>query len=153
MNELLRLIALTAKMRTGLGAQYIVCDLIGAASLFVAFGCLSLAGFVWLEEHYGEIDAALVLGGGFLLIAILAFSVGAMVRRRNIERARIELAEGRNAWLDPKLVSAGLEVGKSLGWHRIAALAAVGVLAAAVAREWSGESRSKSGEGDPPAGS
>jgi hypothetical protein len=150
MNSWLHHIALMAKMRTGFGGQIIVCYLIAAASLVAAFVFLSAAGFVWLADRFGGLFAALILGGGFLLIAIIALVAAAMARRRNMERARIELAARRSAnWLDPKLVAAGLEIGKTLGWRRIATLAAVGVLAAGLAREWLGESRGKPGEGEP----
>jgi anti-sigma-K factor RskA len=41
-------------------------------------------------------------------------------------------------------MAVGVQVGQAIGWRRIAALAAVAVLAAGVAQEWSG--RKKSGD-------
>jgi hypothetical protein len=62
-----------------------------------------------------------------------------MIRRRNMERARLELAARSSAsLLDPKLVQMGWQVGQAIGWRRLASLAAVAVLAAGVAKEWSG---------------
>jgi hypothetical protein len=149
MNSWLHHIALMAKVRTGFGGQIIVCYLIAAVSLVAAFVFLSVAGFVWLADRFDELAAALILGGGFLLIAIIAVIAAALARRRNIERARLELAARRSAnWLDPKLVAAGLEIGKTLGWRRIATLAAVGVLAAGLTREWLGAGgSSETGDG------
>jgi predicted MFS family arabinose efflux permease len=38
--------------------------------------------------------------------------------------------------LDPKLMAMGYQVGQAIGWRRIASLAAVGLLAAGLTREW-----------------
>ena len=62
-----------------------------------------------------------------------------MARRRNIERARRELAARSNAnWLDPKLIALGIQVGQAIGWRRIVSLTAVALLAAGLVKEWSG---------------
>ncbi len=141
-----------AKVRTGFSAQLIVWFLIAAVSLAAALGFLSIAAFVSLASRYGAATAGVILGGGFLLIAMIAAIAGLIARRRNIERARLELAARRSAsWLDPKLVAIGIEVGRALGWRRIVTLAAVGLFAAALGREWFGEGGSKSGDEDAPA--
>jgi hypothetical protein len=68
-----------------------------------------------------------------------------MVRRRDIERAKLELAADHSAnLLDPRWVTIGLQIGKTLGWRRIATLAAAGVLTAGLAGEWTGVNLSKS---------
>src|SRR5437016_6428606 len=67
-----------------------------------------------------EFRRVLFRSGGFLLIAMIAAVAGLIARRRNIERARLELAARRSAsWLDPKIVAIGIEVGRALGWRRI----------------------------------
>jgi hypothetical protein len=68
---------------------------------------------------------------------------------RNMEQARRELAARSHAgWLDPKFLTVGIEIGRTLGWRRITTLAAVGVLAAGLGKEWMGSREKKSGNPD-----
>jgi hypothetical protein len=148
MKSWLHHLALMAKMRTGFGGEILACYLVAAVALVATLVFLSVAGFVWLADHYGGLAAGLILGGSFLLVAIIALIVAALLRRRNIERARTELAAQRSAnWIDPRWVTLGLEIGKTLGWRRIITLAAVGVLAAGLGREWFGERAGKPDDG------
>ena len=95
--------------------------------------------------------AGLVLGLFFLLIALIALVACLLTRRRNMERARLELAARSNAnWLDPKLMGVGFQLGQAIGWRRLAALAAVALLAAGLAREWLGREQAPSEDGEPP---
>ena len=81
---------------------------------------------------------------GFMRIALVACL---MTRRRNMERARLELAaRSSTSWLDPKLVAVGVQIGQAIGWRRLASLAALAVLAGAAAKEWS--ARAKPAEDD-----
>ena len=137
MGDWLRHIALNAQARTGFGPQLIVWSLIAVESLALALGFLCTAAFVWLASRTDAVTAGLTLGGVFLLIAIIAAIAGWIARRRNIERARRELAARSPAgWLDPKYLAVGMEIGRTLGWRRIVTLAAVGVLAAGLGKEW-----------------
>jgi hypothetical protein len=147
MSGLLRQFALMARSRTGLGASVLVCYLIAIATLVAAvvFGCVAL--FIWLANRYDPQTASLIMAGGFLLVAIVAALVGAALRRQRMERARLELAASRGSGLlDTRLLSVGLEIGRTLGWRRVVTLAAAGLFAAGLAREWSARK-----EPDPPA--
>jgi hypothetical protein len=146
MGDWLHHIALNAKARTGFGPALIVWFLIALMSLGLALGFFCAAAFVWLASHYDGVTAGLVLGAGFLLLAVLAAFAGWITRLRNIERARRELAARSHAgWLDPKFLAVGLEIGRTLGWRRLATLAAVGVLAAGLGKEWFGSGAKRSG--------
>jgi hypothetical protein len=150
MGDWLRRIALNAKAKSGFGPQLVVWVLIAAVSLTLALGFLCAAAFVWLANRYDAVTAGLILAGVFLAIAIIAAVAAAMAQRRNRERARLELAARSHAgWLDPKLLAVGIEIGRTLGWRRIIALAAAGILAAGAAREWfaSGEKSESRGPG------
>jgi hypothetical protein len=137
MSEWLRHIALNAKAKTGFGPQLIVCFLIAFVSLVLALGFLCAAAFVWLASRYDGATAGLILAGVFLSITIIAAGAGAMARRHNIERARLELATRSQAgWLDPKFLAVGIEIGRTLGWRRIVTLAAAGLFAAGATKEW-----------------
>ena len=80
----------------------------------------------------------MVLGCAFALIALIALLACLIARRRNMQRARLELAaRSTTSWLDPKLVAVGVQIGQAIGWRRLASLAALAVLAGAAAKEWS----------------
>ena len=64
-----------------------------------------------------------------------------LIRRRAIARAQRELAARRSAhWLDPRLLAVGLQVGQAAGGRRLMTVAAVGVLAVGLAKEWAAHS-------------
>jgi hypothetical protein len=150
MSDWLRHIALNATARTGFGPQPILWFLIALVSLALALGFLCAATFVWLANRYDAVTAGLILAGVFLGVAVIAALAGRMARRRNIERARLELAarSAATSWLDPKLLAVGIEIGRTLGWRRIVTLAAAGLFAAGVAKEWFGLGGQKPEGGD-----
>ena len=55
-----------------------------------------------------------------------------------MERARLELATRSSNWFDPKLVTVGVQIAQQIGWRRLVSLAGAALLAAGLAREWSG---------------
>jgi hypothetical protein len=151
MGGWLRHIALNAKAKSGFGPQLIVWFLIAAVSLTLALGFLCAAAFMWLANRYDAVTAGLILAGVFLAIAIIAAVAAGMAQQRYRERARLELAARSHAgWLDPKLVAVGFEIGRTLGWRRIIALAAAGILASAAAREWFGSGEKSESRGPGP---
>ncbi len=151
MSGWLRHFALNAQARTGFSPQIIVWSIIAAAASTAAIVFLSNAAFIWLADRYDAVIAGLLLGGFFALVALIAIIACLLARRRNIERARLELAARSNAnWLDPKLMAIGFQLGQAIGWRKLASLAAVGLLAAGLAKEWFGkEEASPEGEETP----
>jgi hypothetical protein len=139
MSGWLRYFTLKAQESTGLSSQILIWAVIAVIAVVVTVIFLFVAAYVWLADRYGGVVAGLVLAGVFALIALIAIVACLMIRRRNMELARLELAARSNAsWLDPKLVGMGWQIGQAIGWRRIVSLAAVAVLAASVAKEWSG---------------
>jgi hypothetical protein len=152
MGDWLRHITLNAKARTGFGPALVVWSLVAVMALALALGFLCAAAFVWLASRTDAVTAGLMLGGVFLLIAIVAAFAGWLARRRNMERARRELAARSHAgWLDQKFLAVGIEIGRTLGWRRIVTLAAAGLLAAGLAKEWFGSGAEKSKDREPEA--
>jgi hypothetical protein len=158
MNGWLRLFALNAQARAGFSSQVLVWAVIAAVASMVALVFLLIAAFVWLADRYDPLTAGLVLGGAFVVVAVVALVLCLLIRRRNMARARVELAAGGgNAnWLDPKvldpkLIAIGFQVGQAIGWRRLVTLAAIGFIAAGVAKEWLGRAEAKT-EGDAPKG-
>ena len=143
MGGWLRYFVLRAQASTGFSTPIVVWAVVAVVAAVVAAIFLLVAAYVWLSDVYDGLVAGLLLGGLFALIALIALVTAVLVRRRNMERARLELASrSSTSWLDPKLMAVGVQVGQAIGWRRIAALAAVAVLAAGVAQEWSGRQRS-----------
>jgi hypothetical protein len=152
MSGWLRHFALSAQVRTGYSSDVVIWGLIAVLAATVALVFLLIAAFVWLADRYDSLTAGLVLGGIFVLIALIALMVCLVTRRRNIDRARLELAARNSAganWLDPKLLGVGFQIGQSIGWRKLAALAAVGLLTAGLAKEWFGRDATPP-EGDEP---
>ena len=143
MSGWLRYFVLRAQASIGFSTPIVVWAVVAVVAAVVAAIFLLVAAYVWLSDVYDGLVAGLLLGGLFALIALIALVTAVLVRRRNMERARLELASrSSTSWLDPKLMAVGVQVGQAIGWRRIAALAAVAVLAAGVAQEWSGRKRS-----------
>jgi hypothetical protein len=138
MRGWLRYFALNAQVRTGLSAAVLTSGIVAAAAGVGAAVFLLVALFVWLTQLYGTLIAAVALGCAFALIALIAVAVCLMTRRRNMERARLELAARGSNWFDPRLVTVGVQVAQQIGWRRLVALAGAALLAAGLAREWSG---------------
>jgi hypothetical protein len=144
MGDWLRHIALNAKARSGFGPQLVVWFLIAAVALVLALGFLCAAVFVWLASRTDTMTASLIMAGGLAVIALIAAVAGWIARLHNMERARRELAARSHAgWLDPKILAVGIEIGRAIGWRRVVTLAAVGLLAAGLGKEWFGSDARK----------
>jgi hypothetical protein len=151
MSGWLRYFALNARVRTGFSGAVLIWAIIAAVAAAGAMIFLLVAAFIWLADIYDGLIAGVVLGCAFALIALIALVACLMTRRRNMERARLELAARSTSWFDPKLVAIGLQIGQAIGWRRLASLAALALLAAGLAKEWSG--RDKPSADDDEAGS
>lgn len=146
MRGWLRYFALNAQVRTGLSAAVLTWAIIAAAAAAGAVVFLFLALFVWLAQLYGALIAAVALGCGFALIALIALTVGLIVRRRNMERAQVELAARSSNWFDPRLLTVGVQIAQQIGWRRLVSLVGVALLAGGLAKEWSARSAANEDE-------
>ena len=139
MSGWLRYFTLKAQASTGLSSGIAVWAIVAVVAALVAVIFLLVAAFVWLSDLYDGLVAGLVLGGLFALIALIALLTCVLIRRRNMERARLALAARTTTnWLDPQLLAVGMQMGRAIGWGRLVSLAAVALLAAGLAKEWSG---------------
>src|SRR5262245_28840914 len=137
MRGWLRYFVLNAQVRTGLSAGVLTWAIVAAAAAVGAVVFLLVALFVWLAQLYGALIAAVALGCAFVLIALIALAVCLMTRRRNMERARLELAARSSNWFDPRLLTVGVQIAQQIGWRRLVSLVGVALLAGGLAREWS----------------
>ena len=137
MNGWLHYFTLKAQARAGFSSQVAAWGVIAAVAAMIALVFFLIAAFVWLADRYDPLIAGLVLGGVFVLVALIALIACLVIRCNNMERARRELAARSSAnFLDPKLMAMGFQIGQAIGWRRLASLAAVGLLAAGLAKEW-----------------
>lgn len=152
MSGWLRYLALRAQVRTGVSNPVVIWAIIAAMTAMVAIVFFLIAAFIWLADRYDAFVAGVVMGCAFLVIALIALVACLLIRRRNMERARLELAaRSSNAnWLDPKLMAMGFQIGQTIGWRKLASLAAVALLAAGLAREWSGHDKPPAEDDTPP---
>jgi hypothetical protein len=146
-NGWLRHIELTAKAKTGASSPAVLLGTVAAIALLAALVFFSIAAFIWLAGLYGELDAAMMLMGFYGVIAIACIISLILVRRATIARANRALAaRTSSALIDPALLAVGLEIGKALGWKKTLPIAAIGIVAAGIAREWSSQ-QTGGGEG------
>jgi uncharacterized RDD family membrane protein YckC len=128
---------LRAEARTGLSTAVVVFALIAVIAVVAAFVFFVFAVFIWLAEAYSPLTAALIVAIAFALIAILCALAAVLSQRRTSEHAKRALAlRSQSPWLDPATLGIALQLGRTIGLRRIAPLAAAGVLAAALAKEW-----------------
>src|SRR5882724_12731673 len=148
MSGWIRHVALTAQVRTGFSPQVLIWLIVAAISVLATIFFLVIAAFVWIAQRYDGVVAGISLSCFFLAIAVVAGGVGVSLRRRTVARARVELAaRSHTNWLDPKFVALGFQIGRAIGWRKVASLAAVGALAAGLAKEWTDRDRTGAGSG------
>ncbi len=137
-KNLMRDMMLSVQSRTGITMSFVVWLCIIALAAITAFAFLCVAGFQWLSIHAGGIYAGLIMAGVFVLIAAVGLIVCAVSRRRARERAILARAARAHtpSWLlDPRLLTAAVQIGRELGWQRIVPVALAGFMAAQWARE------------------
>jgi len=98
-----------------------------ALSGALVFGCVLV--FVWLSEHFTTFEAAAILTGFFVGLAIIAALAGVLVRRKNMRRAQAQLrAQTAAVFTTPSAISIGYQAGRAIGWRAVLPLALVGLL-------------------------
>ncbi len=151
MGDWLGYLELTAKAKTGVSGNVLIGMVIGAVAATAALIWLSITLFLWLSVRFDDtILAGLVLSAIFFAIALIAVAAAALARRRARQRAEAALAARRSAALfDPSMLTVGLEIGRTIGWRRIAALAGVALLTSGLVKEWTAHKASPSDKPPP----
>ena len=117
-----------AKAKVALAAKSAACGMIAALTALIALGFFSAAGFVWLADRFGAIDACLIVGGIFVLIALAAITVLLIIRRRPPPRPAAKAAFAQ-AFADPQALAIGVEIMRMLGGRRAASIGLIGAFA------------------------
>jgi heme/copper-type cytochrome/quinol oxidase subunit 2 len=135
----MRDITLAVQARSGLTAGLFIALGVAILAALTAFAFLTVAGYDWFAIEFGSVYAALLMTGIFLLIAAIAAVSAIAARNSAKQRAILERAAHAHAgsWLlDPKIVGAAVQVGRSVGWQRLLPVALLGFMAAQWAREY-----------------
>jgi small-conductance mechanosensitive channel len=110
----------------------VVMGVIAAAAGVTAFFLLCVGLFVWTAHTYDTVTACVVLAVLFIVIAAVALTVIVVARRRAAERLRRRESRRAPFGLDPAMIALGVEIAKTLGPRRIASIAVLGALVAAI---------------------
>ncbi len=109
------------KNRVDVALKSAACGAIAATAILVALAFFCAAAFIALDDRLGVVDACLVFGGAFLLVALSAAILVLLLRRRAArERARLAHA------LDPQVLAIGAEIIRLLGGRRAASVGLIG---------------------------
>ncbi len=139
LKTLTREVALSIQARSGVTAAVLVWMALASLATLVAFAFVCVAGYDALAAHFDPVTAGLIMAGIFVVIALFAALVCALLRRRTRERAilaRAARAHGSSWLLDPKILTTAVEAGRTIGWQRIVPVALLGFMAALWAREY-----------------
>jgi hypothetical protein len=139
MNSLARYLTNLAQAKTGLGGDVLVGYAAQAALLLVTAALGLIALFLVFADWLGFGATATSIGMFFAFGALL---IGAIVRtnyakRRTVENAQRALsARKAPLLLSPPLLTAGMRLGRSVGWRRFLPAALVTLAATGIAAEW-----------------
>jgi hypothetical protein len=131
-------ITLSIQARSGASPALFAWVAVIVLASLTAFIFLCVTGYDWLSLQFGSVYAGLVMVAIFVLIAVVAAIVCTLTRRRAMERAILARAARAHApswWLDPKILAAGMQAGRALGWQKLVPIALLGFMAAQWARE------------------
>jgi hypothetical protein len=134
-----REIGLAIQAKTAMNMAAVVWLAVMALAALMAFIFLCVSGYDWLSQRYGNVTAGLTMTGLFVAIAVIAAVASALIRRQVRQRAILARAARAHApsWLlDPRVLNAAVQVGRSAGWQRIIPIAVVGFMVAQWAREY-----------------
>lgn len=95
---------------------------VAGAAAVVALGFFCAAFFMWLERRFDPISAALILGGVFLALALIAVVAIMLVRRKPPPPPPRQ----KSMWADPALLATALDIGRTLGPRRAATAVLIG---------------------------
>jgi len=136
---------LKARMKAGFSGAVAAWLAIAVISTSLTFFFLAVAAFAWLADRYDPVVAGLIMAGFFLLLSILAALLAVVMRRKAREEARAQLLlaaaarkhSAASTLFDPRMLAVGLQLFNAAGGlRRIVPLAAAGILAATIGREW-----------------
>ncbi len=146
LGSIVREIRLSIQARNGLTPAVLVWTALIAFAALIAFVFLCVAAYAWLAQVFNTIYAGLIMAGVFVVIALFAALMAAVIRRRAREQAILARAAKAHApsWLlDPKILNVAVEAGRSIGWQRIVPVALLGFVVAQWTRDYRAKAQDK----------
>lgn len=110
-----------------------------AIAALLGIGFLLLAGYIVAARRYGELEAALGFGGGFLVLALAALIIHRMSARARARRAREKISRDAMAVAGALALTALPSLLSKRGIVAGMAIPLVSAIAYAIYRENSGE--------------
>jgi ABC-type Fe3+ transport system permease subunit len=108
-----------------------VCYAIAGVAGGIGFAFLLAALFNWLSHRFGSTIASLIVGGAFIVLAIIPIVIYSAKQKAEEKRVAEAAAKARaTQWISPATVSLGLQAARMLGKNRGIAAAGVGALLA-----------------------
>src|SRR6476659_604658 len=115
MSSIVRYIELKLQSKTGLSSTVVIWAVVALVCAVATLSFLVFAAFIWLATRYDPLTAALVLMGFFLVVAAIAAVLSLTAHRRVISEAQLALQSRANtAFLDPKYLATGLQIGRAI---------------------------------------
>jgi hypothetical protein len=145
LKSITREIALSFQSRSGVSPAVVAWTAVLAFASLIAFVFLCVAGYAWLAMRFDGAIAGLIMAGIFIVLALIAALTAALIRRRVRERAilaRAARAQSPSWLLDPRILGAAVEAGRTIGWQRIVPVALFGFVVA----QWVRETRARGGD-------
>lgn len=126
----------------------LIYGVIAASAGTVAFLFAVIAAFLWVQQRYDTIIASGVVGGMFLLVALIALISMSVARRRAVKRRAREESEAAKAappsWLaDPAILLTSIQIARTIGLGKLIPLALAGLAAFGAAGAMGKGSKSK----------
>jgi hypothetical protein len=131
------------KHKLDLAVKSTIVGVVAGACVLIALAFFCTALFLWLAERYGAIAAALVLGGAFTILALIAVIVILILRHRRPPPPPPRKAP---VWADPALLAAALDISRTFGRKRLATAVLVGAFAVGMLLQVSRKREDKSAE-------
>src|SRR5262245_12451960 len=133
MDSWRKYLELRVRAKTGLSSAVLIWALLALLGGILTFVFLLVTAYVWLAERYEPLLAALILGGLFLLLTIVALVACIWSHNKVIERAELQLAMRKsNPWLEPRVVAGALQASRAVGGPKLLAVVAAAFLAAGI---------------------
>jgi hypothetical protein len=118
--------------------------IVAGAAVLVALGFFCAAAYMWFAQRYGSITAALVMGGAFIAIALIAVIVILIVRRAAPPPPPPSPRKAA-LWADPVLLATALDITRVFGRKRLTVAVLVGAFAVGMLLQKTSRKRDDSG--------
>jgi hypothetical protein len=121
-----------------------VAGAMASAAAMAAFICFAVALFLWTQQNYGTLEAWLVLGGLFVVIAALGATILLVVRRRATKiqpRERVQESGALARLLqEPAVLLTGVQLARMIGGRGLLSLLILGAVVGGVMMNRNGHS-------------